>query len=290
MSWDDLRVVLALCRAGSLGAAARQLGMDRTTAGRRLALLEARLQTRLLMRSAGGLAPTDAARAVAARAEEMEAAALAIERELAGRERRVAGKVRVTATEALGSRILAPALSALAGRHPGLSIELALEPRAVSLARGEADVAVRLLAPGEPTSSGRRVGSVAYGAYASRRAARAARRGEADLLLWTDPIAGSETEWLRRKFPAAPVLLRASSTSALAAAAAEGTGIAVLPCFVGGADRRLVRLDQPGEIPPSELWVIVHRDQRRASRIVAVRAAVEEALLAARPALAGGSG
>jgi DNA-binding transcriptional LysR family regulator len=164
LDWDDLRVVLALDRSGSVAAASRNLGIDRTTAARRLAALEATLGTRLLVRRAGGVQPTTAARAIAARAAEMEALALAVDRELAGREGRVAGTVRVSATEALAGRVLAPALSDLCLRHSGLSVELEVEARAVSLARGEADVAVRLLSPVEATSAGRRVATVGYGA------------------------------------------------------------------------------------------------------------------------------
>lgn len=287
IDWDDLRVVLALDRAGSVGAAARALGIDRTTAARRLAALEAALGTRLVHRRAGGVQPTAAARAVAARAAEMEALALAAERDVAGREGRVAGLVRVSVTEALASRVLAPPLAALSARHPGLTVELQVEPRAVSLARGEADLAVRLLRPAEPTTAGRRLATVGYGAYVLRARAAEARRGSCGLLLWSAPIAGDETEWLRRRFPAAPVLMRSGSTAALATAAAAGAGLAVLPCFVGDAARGLIRLDEPGEIASAEVWVLVHRDQRRTARVAAVREEVERVLVAARAALEG---
>jgi DNA-binding transcriptional LysR family regulator len=231
--------------------------------------------------------PTAAARAIAARAADMEVAALAVLGEVAGQEGSVAGTVRVSATEALGSRVLAPAIAALCARHPGLTVQLSIEARAVSLARGEADVAVRLLAPLEATSIGRRLGSVSYGAYVARQQVREARRGRSGLLLWSDPIPGAETEWLVRRFPGAPVHLRTSSTAALTSSAVAGAGIAVLPCFVGDAERRLVRLDTPGEIPSSGLWVIVHRDLRRSARVSLVRAEVERALLSARRALEG---
>ena len=41
MSWDDTRIFLALTRAPSLRAAARSLGVDQATVGRRLNALEA---------------------------------------------------------------------------------------------------------------------------------------------------------------------------------------------------------------------------------------------------------
>jgi DNA-binding transcriptional LysR family regulator len=288
MSWDDLRVVLALHRTGSLSAAARALGMDRTTAARRLKALEEGLGARLLAGGTRGLRPTPVAALAAARAAEMEAAAAALSREVSGEAERVAGLVRVSATEALGTRVLAPALAALAARHPGLTVRLGIEAATVSLARGEAEVAVRLLAPVEPTTAGRRVASIAYGAYAARRrAARRRARTETPLLVWSAPISGEETERLRAALPGARVALEANSTAALVEAAAAGAGVAVLPRFVGDGDPRLALLELPVELPASELWVLVHRDLRRVARVAAVYEAVERALAAARPALEG---
>lgn len=287
MTWDDFRFVLALSRAGTLAGAARAMGVDRTTAGRRLAALEERLGVQLVQRAPGGGRLTEVARAIADHAGEMEAAALSIERDLATREARVAGMVRVSATEALGSTLLAGPLAALPARHTGLRVELVTELRAVSLARGEADVAVRLFRPTEPTTAGRRIGAIAYAPYAARRAARGTRKAAPALLLYDDPVAGEETEWLRRRYPQAPVHLRSNSTAVLAGAAAEAAGIAVLPRFVGDAHPGLERLEEGDDIPRSDLWVLVHRDQRRAARIAAVRTCVETALLEARPRLTG---
>ena len=43
MNWDDLKIALAIARAGSMSRAADLLGMDQSTVGRRLAALEAAL-------------------------------------------------------------------------------------------------------------------------------------------------------------------------------------------------------------------------------------------------------
>ena len=63
LDWNDLRVVLAVGRDGTLAAAARRLAVDETTVGRRLAGAERRLAVLLFARVAGGgLRPTRAAR------------------------------------------------------------------------------------------------------------------------------------------------------------------------------------------------------------------------------------
>src|SRR4051812_26060695 len=55
MSWDDLRVFLAVQRTGSHGAAARALRVDPTTVGRRVGALERELGVRLFARTPSGL-------------------------------------------------------------------------------------------------------------------------------------------------------------------------------------------------------------------------------------------
>ena len=48
LDWDDLRFFLAVAAAGSLSAAARELGVNTTTVLRRIASLEEALQARCL--------------------------------------------------------------------------------------------------------------------------------------------------------------------------------------------------------------------------------------------------
>jgi DNA-binding transcriptional LysR family regulator len=216
----------------------------------------------------------------------MEAAADAIRRRVAGADPRLSGEVRLTTTEALGSRIIAPGLAALGARHPELTVALLPEPRSLSLARREADLAIRLLRPRERATVGRRAGRVSYAAYAARgRPASPTRRER--LLVYAPPIAGEETAALERRFPGAAVAVRSPSTLALAAAAGAGAGVAVLPCFVGDAEPALERVAGPEGFPTSEVWLVVHRDLRKSARTAAVAEHVAELLARAAPALAG---
>lgn len=83
MIWDDVRVFLAIARSGQLQSAAKQLGMDRTTVGRRLAALESALGLRLFHRTRDGLTLTPAGERTVTSAERMESASTALTRELA---------------------------------------------------------------------------------------------------------------------------------------------------------------------------------------------------------------
>ena len=94
--WDDVRLFLALCRARTVGAAARALAVDASTVSRRLAALEEVLATTLFSRGREGIAPTVAAEGLLPVAEEMEAVMNRFARAADRLEREVSGLVRLT--------------------------------------------------------------------------------------------------------------------------------------------------------------------------------------------------
>src|SRR5207253_155098 len=73
MDWDDVRVFLTVVRAKGLAGGARAMGLDRSTASRRIAALEAALGTRLFLRTREGLRLSVAGAALVDRAERMAA-------------------------------------------------------------------------------------------------------------------------------------------------------------------------------------------------------------------------
>jgi DNA-binding transcriptional LysR family regulator len=143
--WDDLRVFIAAARAGSLGGAAKQLGIDTATVGRRLARLESMLKSTLVARSKRGLQLTALGSQLLEIALEAEISMDAAARVTAAQT--ISGTIRIAVTEGFGSSIVAPALHALITARPGLKIELATSPRFLTPARREVDMAITLSAP-----------------------------------------------------------------------------------------------------------------------------------------------
>ena len=97
--WNDLRYFLAVCRAGTLVGAGRSLQVKHSTVGRRIEALEAALGVSLFTRSPDGFVLTDAGNEIMPLAEEAERAVTAIERRVAGGDKRISGVVRVTTSE-----------------------------------------------------------------------------------------------------------------------------------------------------------------------------------------------
>ena len=267
--WDGLRIFLALCRARSLAAAARKLGIDETTVARRLARLERQMSASLLERSSSGLVLTNAGEAVRSAAEEMEVAALAAERRALGADRQISGRVRITAPEILGNYFVLPALQAVQARHPGIVIELISTIARLDVSRREADIAIRTVRPIEPTLVTRKLARMTVAPYV--------RRGRKH---WSPLAAVGYIEGVRLplrnvedRLPNGNVVFRTNSITTVFEAVRLGWGAGDLPCFLGDATANLERAF-PGEKPDwLDIWLVVHADVQRSSR---VRTVVEE--------------
>ncbi|MFT3916703.1 MAG: LysR family transcriptional regulator [Anaeromyxobacteraceae bacterium] len=279
-AWDDLRVALAVQRRGSHGGAARVLGVDTSTVGRRLSALEAALGARLFNRTPAGLLPTREGAALLVRAARVEEEALAVEREVGGADARVSGSVRLTASDGLLHHLLLPALGELRRAHPGLTLELRPDALALDLARREADVAVRLFRPRGGSLVARRLGTLRHGLFASREylerrgAPREARDlADHDHVGFDASLDGvPQLRRLRQLVPSPRWAVRSTTTTAQVLACLEGAGIAMLGTFIARREPRLVPVLPSLELPSREVWLAYHEDLRGNARVAAVQA------------------
>ncbi|MAP18667.1 MAG: LysR family transcriptional regulator, partial [Aurantimonas sp.] len=106
MNWDDVRLFLAVARAGQILAAARRLELNHATVGRRLTALETALGARLLDRRPNGCELTPTGRDFLEQAERMEAAMLAARADIGATELALSGTVRVGTPDGFGTAFL----------------------------------------------------------------------------------------------------------------------------------------------------------------------------------------
>lgn len=147
MSLDPRRVLVfrAAVRAGSLTAAARELGWTQSAVSQHLQALERAAGCPLLLRGPSGVTPTEAGRALLVRADAIAAALHMAEEELAGLTQLRRGRVRLAAHPSAAATLVPRAVAALERSHPGLDVELteAEPPEAMALVSdGEVDLAV----------------------------------------------------------------------------------------------------------------------------------------------------
>ena len=207
--WNEPQLVLAVHRAGSLTGAAKALGIDHSTAFRRLNAVEARLGVRLFERLPGGsYEATAAGERMAAAAERMEDEALALDRDIVGRDRRLTGHLRVTSSETIAYRELTRHLAVFRKQHPGIVVELAIDNRVLSLSRREADIALRPIRPKEGDLWGRKLADVAWAVYGAKDClgadnvvlASADDLGRHGVIGWEETAVGIRAaDWLNRR-------------------------------------------------------------------------------------------
>ncbi|OJT24222.1 LysR family transcriptional regulator [Archangium sp. Cb G35] len=268
LDWEDLRVFVALARAGSLSAAARALKVSHATVGRRIAALEDTLGRTLFDRRADGYTLTADGAAVLELAAGMDERALAILRRT-GQEAGLTGTVRLTAVEGYVERFLLPRLAEFHRRHPGINLEVLTDPRSLSLARREADVAVRLAQPKTGELVTRRLASLGYGVYAAP---------DGDTSAWVGLVDSyahlPEAQWLARHAAGERVVLRVNTLLAQVSAAQAGFGKVLLPHWFAKDAGGLVAVLPPAPPPVREAWLLVHRDLKGVPRVRAVIDAV----------------
>jgi DNA-binding transcriptional LysR family regulator len=278
MDWDDLKIVLAVARQGSINSAAKALGTTQPTVSRRLNGLERRIGVRLFERAAGGLSPTPLCAALVESLSAMEEGAQAVERRIAARDTGLQGTITVTSLAWFGDDVLAPLLARFSARHTLVTIDLINDPRRFNLSRREADIALRIGSFDQEDLLERKVANVSYGLFASlgylnrlgRPNFREGCAGHLVTSLVDSQVKVVHIEWLEAIAPRAHVILRSNDIHSHIATAEAGEAMAVLPRVL--ADRRatLVRLDPPLPEPSQPVKLGVHTDMRHSPRIRAL--------------------
>jgi DNA-binding transcriptional LysR family regulator len=280
-----------------LAGAAQALSVNHSTAFRRLNQLEQQLGVRLFERLPGGIyQATAAGEQMSATAERIEAEAAVLDRDLAGRDHRLTGQLRVTSSETLAHHLLTRQLARFRAAHPGIVVELAIDNRILSLSRREADIALRPARPKEGDLFGRKltdIGWTVYGApglLAGRAAIKAREKlSEFPIIGWGADISGiGAADWLADTVAPGKWIYRTNSLVNQLAAAREGIGLAVLPCYLGDMEPGLVRaMTAPIPALTRELWIITHSDLKNTARIRAFFDLVGDGLAAERSLISG---
>lgn len=152
-----LEALVALHRTGTVSAAAAALHYGQPTISHHLRRLEAETGSVLLQRVGRGVRLTPDGERLARRGEEILALLARAEAELTASTSLQAGRVRLAAFPSAAATLVPAAVTVLAGRHPGLTLDLveAEPPEAVAMLReGTADLALTFAYPGQSEPDG----------------------------------------------------------------------------------------------------------------------------------------
>jgi DNA-binding transcriptional LysR family regulator len=279
--WDDLRFILALAREKSLKGAARALGVNATTVGRRLESFEESVDAHLFDRTPDGVLPTAALELLLPQALEVELAAAEFARALAGLEREPEGLVRITAPPGIAQLFLAPALAEFHERFPRIRIELDASIGYADLTRREADIALRAVRPESGDLVAVKLGTAGSTMLASPKYAaelgKLADPARARFIDYGRELSGlRSSQWIATNVGPSAVVFRSNDMRSQLEAAQRGLGV-VINSLIVAEPARLVEVELAPKvrrsldaIPQDALWLVGHRALRQVPRIAAV--------------------
>ncbi|SFK40510.1 LysR family transcriptional regulator [Falsiroseomonas stagni] len=275
LDWNHLRAFLATAEAGSLSAAARQLGLTQPTLGRQVTALEGELGVVLFERAGRGLVLTPTGRDLLDHVRPMADAAARLALVATGRSQAIEGAIRITATEACAAHMLPPLVTRLRAAHPGITVEMLATNRTADLLRREADIAIRNFASRDGDLIVRKVGEDRGRPYATPavierlgRPASLADLAAADFVGFGDPddfidgLRGFGINLSRRQIPVV-----VDSYLVHWALVRQGAGIGFITEAVGDAEpavRRVLPDAAPIVFP---VWLATHRELHTSRRI-----------------------
>jgi DNA-binding transcriptional LysR family regulator len=286
LDWDDLRLFLAVARAGRLTTAGQALGINHTTVARRLTALEEALGATLFDRTSRGMAMTAAGGLVLDHAERVEREVETAAAALSGRAETIAGEVRLATPEAFGTYIIAPNIADFHARYPEILLELMPDSRAVSLANREADIAITVDRPPRGKLVVRKLCDYHLGLYASveylkrhppiRTAQDVAAQPFVTYIEQMIDMRG--LRYLSEVAGEARPIFRSSSIVAQQAAVASGVGLGLLHRFSADNQPGLVRILPDDVAITRSYWLVLRPEHQKSPRTRAVIAFVDEVL------------
>ena len=167
INWDDLRVFLAVARAGSVRGAAKIIRKTHATVSRHIRSLEEELGGALFKRLRKGQCLTPLGESILPLAQSVEENSAGIDRVAFSEDTRLAGPIKLSLSESLYSALLYQTIDDFMRHYPMVNLDLRVSDQLNSLAWREADVVIRITKDPPDTAYGRKLSDSPLAAYAS---------------------------------------------------------------------------------------------------------------------------
>lgn len=275
LDWNLARAFSVTAETGSLSAAARKLGLTQPTLSRQVAALEAALGVTLFERVGKRLALTEAGHGLVEHARAMAAAADAMALAAVGKSQDVAGRVTISATEAVSAYLLPDVVARIRREVPQVTLVIVASDSISDLRKREADIAIRHVRPSEPELIARLVGQMTAHFYAaecwiSRNGAPASVADLCDAdLLGFEPVDRFCEHLQAAGIPISADAFRIVSENAVVLweMVRRGLGVCMMLREIADLIPGIVRVlpDLPGT--PVPVWLVSHRELRTSRRV-----------------------
>lgn len=271
MNWDDIKLFLAVARAGSVSGGAKLLNLQHSTVSRRMHKLEESLGVRLFDKTRNGYELTMAGNELKDAASRMETEVLEVDGKLSGKDAQPLGSLRVSAIDNMATTVLMPMFTSFSRRFPGVTLHINISNGDVSLSQREADVAIRLTNTPPDTLIGKRITKVSSCIYGGRTYFAEIEKKEVQPRWLGVECCGFHKSWTKQACNDQEHNFYVDDTLLTQAALREGMGVSILPCFMGDSDPALVRYGEPDPTWDLGLWILLHPDLKHTQRVLAFR-------------------
>lgn len=265
-----MKVFLAVVREGSTLAASRQLGVTQPTVARRIELLEHATGLTLFERHTRGFTPTSDARALVAKAEDVEAAAMAFES--AVDELTQTKPIRLTAYSGNFSPRMIDIVNEFSARNPEIAFEFIPSVKTLDLMKGEADIALRLTrtAP-DPDLICRKVSDARWSLFGGHSYAErfglpkspAGLSGHRFVNFKRDDVPNAIHDWLTQHVEPQQIVATYSELDLMHAAIRSGQGLGISNVKLAENDNTLLRCFDEIEDLRAEHLILISPDAYR---------------------------
>jgi DNA-binding transcriptional LysR family regulator len=247
LSWDDLRLFLAVARHRGLAGASTETQKSAPTLGRRMLSLERQLGTDLFDRSARGYTLTPHGNTMLEQVLQIENSVQPI---LQDAQLLPPPRVKVSAgtwvTHHLCRHLPAPL------ENGDLNIQFISTNQVLDITHREAVIGIRNAEPDHPHLVRQPLKHIRFAVYATQE----------DLSVWAQVTASTPSaKWVREQ-AANDVRIEVSDPRNAMDLALTGIAKVVLPTFIGDAQPTLIRVSDPIAALDHQQWLVTHQEDR----------------------------
>ncbi len=271
MNWDDLKIILALSRCGTMSSAAKQLNVQHSTVSRRIKALEKQLGTNLVRRNKGTYELTNAGKQIMETALKVEREITSVDGAFLNKEDPLQGTLRITTINSMASTILMPMFSDFSQAYPQIDLHIMVSNSTISLTNRGADIAIRLSKAPTETLIGKRIVTVSSTVYGSSNYLKNYKEDKDDLKWLGVTCCGFHKTWTKESCDAVTHQFNCDDALLTVAALRQGLGVSYLPCFIGDTEPTLERYCEPEPEFDLGLWILMHPESRNNVRILTFR-------------------
>ena len=273
--WNRARSFLVAADEGSFSAAARALGLTQPTVGRQVAALEEELGVVLFERVHNQVQLTEAGVQLAEHVRGMGACAARLSLAATGQATALEGQVCITASEVTATYLLPRMVRDLRVVHPGIEVEIVSSNAVRDLRRREADIAIRNVAPREPSLVAQKITDRHGRLYATPEyVERLGHPQTLDDLSRADFFGFDHTDALRHYLEGFGLTLTARNFPIVTEShvvqwelTKQGAGIGIIMDAIGDREPRVQRVLADAPPIPAPVWLVSHQELRTSLRI-----------------------